>query len=633
MFRARTIHALLVPAFLFLIASSTAIAQSAPAKKTAARSAPTVAEAEAFMKHAEEVLADLNVRAGRAGWVQENFITEDTELMSAQAQEAQSKGVTQLALEGRRFDGMKLPPELARKFKLLKLSLSAPAPNNDKERAELAKIIAALDGEYGRGKYCKTQADGKQKCLSLIDLSNILAHSTNPDELLDAWVGWHRIAPPMRQRYTRFVELSNKGARELGFKDTGAMWRSNYDMPPDEFAAEVERLWQQMMPLYVSLHAYVRKELIKKYGKAAERPDGLIPAHLLGNMWAQEWGNIYPLVAPADAGKSYDLTKLLKDHKVDELGMVHYGENFFKSLGFDPLPKTFWERSLFLKPADRDVVCHPSAWDIDSQDDLRLKMCIEVKDEDFVTIHHELGHNFYQRAYKGHSNLFQDSANDGFHEAVGDAIALSVTPEYLKEVGLLQDLPPASADTGYLLKMALDKIAFLPFGLLIDQWRWKVFSGEITPEQYNKMWWALKAKYQGVAPPVERSEADFDPGAKYHVAANVPYTRYFLARILQFQFQRGLCQAAGFQGPLHRCSIYKNKAAGERLNKMLSMGKSKPWPDALEAIDGKRQMDATAILDYFAPLKKWLDEQNKGEKLGWEGMDTGPEAKPRHTSR
>ena len=596
-------------------------------------SAPTVAEAEAFMKKAEDQLQDLGVKAQRASWVQENFITDDTELLSAQAQENVTAVVTQLALDARRFDNLQMPAELARKFKLLKLSLVAPAPNNDKERAELTRIATSLDSDYGKGKYCKPQADGSQKCLSINELSDILATSTNPDELLDAWVGWHKISVPMRQRYVRFVDLSNKGARELGFKDTGAMWRSNYDMPPDQFSAEMERLWRQVQPLYVSLHAYVRKQLIKKYGKIADRPDGLIPAHLLGNMWSQEWGNIYPLVAPANANQGYDLTQLLKDHKVDELGMVRFGENFFKSLGFEPLPKTFWERSLFIKPRDRDVVCHASAWDVDNRDDLRLKMCIEIRDEDFITIHHELGHNFYQRDYKTLSTLFEDSANDGFHEAVGDTIALSVTPEYLKEVGLLQNVPPESADTGYLLKMALDKIAFLPFGYLIDQWRWKVFSGEITPEQYNQVWWQLRTKYQGIAPPVERSEADFDPGAKYHVASNTPYARYFLARILQFQFHRGLCQAAGVRGPLHRCSIYRNKAAGERLHKVLSMGKSKPWPDALEAITGQRQMDATAILDYFAPLKTWLDEQTRGEKLGWQGMDSGPEQPPRHTSR
>ena len=623
-------------ALIVIVAVCSGVAQTSGGSKRAKASkmaaAPTLAEAEAFMKKVEDELEDITVRASRASWVQENFITDDTEVLSAQAQEKVTAVVTQYALEARRFDNLKMPAELARKFLLLKLSLTAPAPNNDKERAELTRIAASLDADYGKGKYCKPQADGKQNCLSLNDLSRTMANSTNPDELLDAWVGWHKISPPMRQRYARFVELSNKGARELGFKDTGAMWRSNYDMRPEEFSAELERLWRQVQPLYISLHAYVRKQLIKKYGKIADRPDGLIPAHLLGNMWSQEWGNIYPVVAPADAGQGYDLTQLLKDHKVDELGMVHYGINFFSSLGFSEPAQTFWDRSLFIKPRDRDVVCHASAWDIDNHEDVRLKMCIEVRDEDFVTIHHELGHNYYQRAYQKQPPSFQDSANDGFHEAVGDTIALSVTPEYLKEVGLLQTVPPESADTAYLLKTALDKIAFLPFGLLIDQWRWKVFSGEITPADYNKAWWRLREKYQGIAAPVERSEADFDPGAKYHVASNTPYTRYFLARILQFQFHRSLCQAAGIQGPLHRCSIYKNKVAGERLNRMLSMGKSKPWPDALEAISGQRQMDATAILDYFAPLKKWLDEQTQREKLGWQGMDSGSQP-PRHTSR
>ena len=583
------------------------------------------------MKKAEDELQDLGVRAARANWVQENYITDDTEVLSAQAQEKLTAVTTKYALEARRYDHLQMPAELARKFNLLKLSLVAPAPNNDKDRAELTRIATSLDSDYGKGKYCKPQADGSKKCLSLNDLERTMASSTNPDELLDAWVGWHTISPPMRQRYARFVQLSNAGARELGFKDTGAMWRSNYDMTPEELSAELERLWRQVEPLYISLHAYVRRQLIKKYGKIADRPDGLIPAQLLGNMWAQEWGNIYPLVAPANANQGYDLTQLLKEHKVDELGMVRDGISFFSSLGFDPPEQAFWERSLFLKPRDRDVVCHASAWDIDNQQDVRLKMCIEVRDEDFITIHHELGHNYYQRAYRNQSTLFQDSANDGFHEAVGDTIALSVTPEYLKEIGLLDIVPQESSDIGYLLKMALDKVAFLPFGLLIDEWRWKVFSGEISPAEYNKAWWALREKYQGVAPPVERSEADFDPGAKYHVASNTPYMRYFLARILQFQFHRALCQAAGIQEPLHRCSIYKNKVAGERLNNMLSMGKSKPWPDALEAISGQRQMDATAILDYFAPLKKWLDEQNQGEKVGWEGMDTP--ATIRHTSR
>ena len=371
-----------------------------------------------------------------------------------------------------------------------------------------------------------------------------------------------------------------------------------------------------MKPLYDSLHAYVRTKLVEKYGPTAVDANGMIPADLLGNPWAQEWGNIFPLVAPPQQKQPYDVTDLLKAKNVDPIGMVKYGEGFFTSMGFAPLPKTFWERSLFVKPRDRDVVCHASAWDIDNFDDLRLKMCIQVRGEDFVTVHHELGHNFYQRAYKNQPFLFKGGANDGFHEAIGDTIALSITPEYLNKVGLLATIPQTD-DTGYLLRMALDKVAFLPFGLLIDQWRWKVFSGQIKPGDYNKAWWEMRERYQGISPPVARSEADFDPGAKYHVPANVPYTRYFLARILQFQFYRAMCREAGFTGPLYRCSFYGNKAAGTKLNAMLEMGQSKPWPDALYALTGERQTDAGAMMEYFAPLKQWLDEQNKGKQVGW----------------
>ena len=420
----------------------------------------------------------------------------------------------------------------------------------------------------------------------------------------------------MRDHYARWVELGNKGARDMGFSDVGAMWRAGYDMTPDEFSADVERLWQQVKPLYDSLHAYVRTKLVEKYGPTAVDANGMIRADLLGNPWAQEWGNIFPLVAPAQQKQPYDITDLLKAKNVDAIGMVKYGEGFFTSMGFAPLPKTFWERSLFVKPRDREVVCHASAWDIDNFDDLRLKMCIQVRGEDFVTVHHELGHNFYQRAYEKQPLLFKGGANDGFHEAIGDTIALSITPEYLKQVGLLATVPPTD-DTAYLLQRAMDKVAFLPFGLLIDQWRWRVFSGEIKPADYNAAWWQMREKYQGIFPPVPRSEADFDPGAKFHVAANVPYTQYFLARLLQFQFYRAMCREAGFTGPLYRCSFYGNKAAGAKLNAMLEMGSSKPWPEALYALTGERQMDANAMMEYFAPLKKWLDEQNKGQKIGW----------------
>jgi peptidyl-dipeptidase A len=597
---------------LFLgAASSNAVPETKP---TPARGkTPTIAEAKKFVDDAEARLMELWIEASRAGWVQSTYITDDTEAIAAKANERAISAGVEYAKQATRFDKLKLPDETARKMRLLKLGLTLAAPSDPKEAEEVTKIAASMEGTYGKGKYCP---QGKEKCLDLQEIEKIMAESRDPAQLLDVWRGWHTISIPIKPEYARFVELANKGAKELGFPDTGAMWRSKYDMPPDEFAKEVDRLWQQVRPLYDSLHAYVRWKLREQYGNLVPA-NGPIPAHLLGNVWAQDWSNVYDLVAPKEADDGIDLTKILKAKKVDAKEMVRYGERFFTSLGFDPLPETFWERSLFTKPRDREVVCHASAWDVDNVNDLRIKMCIDSTEEDFVTIHHELGHNIYQRAYNAKPGLFRDSANDGFHEAVGDTIALSITPEYLVKVGLLDRPTDPSKDIGLLMRRALDGLAFLPFGLLVDQWRWKVFSGEVTPESYNASWWGLRTRYQGIAPTVERTEKDFDPGAKYHIPANVPYTRYFLARILQFQFHRALSQAAGCTGPLHRCSIYGSKEAGAKLKAMLELGLSRPWPDALEAISGKREMDATAIRDYFAPLQKWLDEQNKGKPVGW----------------
>ena len=578
---------------------------------------PALADAEKFITDTEDMLMELAAKGARAYWVQANFITEDTQAIAAQASQEQMEVDVRLAQDIKRFDGLELPPELARKFKILKLSLFSLS--DPVEREEIARLATELEGDYGKGRACFDDGRHKGKCLEIGEVEQIFAYSRDPEELRIAWKAWHDgVGTPIRDRYERLIQLQNKGARELGFRDMGAMWRSNYDMTPEAFETEVDRLWNQVRPFYESLHAYTRSKLIKQYGLQAVTDEGLIRADLFGNIWAQEWSNIYPLAAPTGAGRGYDLTAILRQKKINELGMVRYGENFFKSLGFAPLPQSFWDRSLFVKPRDREVVCHASAWDMDSRGDLRLKMCIQIDAEDFVTIHHELGHNFYQRAYLAQPFLFKDGANDGFHEAIGDTIALSITPDYLKQVGLLSG-NVRSDDIGLLLHQAMDKIAFLPFGLMIDQWRWKVMDGSYPPDRFNSGWWELREKYQGIAPPVVRTELDFDPGAKYHVPANVPYTRYFLAHILQFQFYRALAREAGCTGPLHLCSFYGNKEAGAKLNAMLEMGRSKPWPDALEAMTGEREIDGSAVMEYFAPLKQWLDRQNAaaGTTPGW----------------
>lgn len=587
---------------------------------------PTVEEARAFFAKVDADLRKLFVARETMGFVNQTHITSDTERLAAQMEEAAMEYLGRSIQEARRYEPLDLPPELARQALLLRLAGTAPAPADAKERGELAELLSSMQSAYGKGKHCSP--DGK-KCRDLGELSKTLRQSKNYDELQEAWAAWHTISKPMRSSFSRYVELGNKGAQEIGFRDMGALWRSGYDMPPEAFEADVERLWSQVKPLYDDLHCYVRGKLRKRHGKEKVKDHGAIPAHLLGNMWAQEWTDLFPMVEPHPGQGSLDVTASLKRQKYDAVKMVKLAEGFFVSLGMDPLPKTFWERSLLTKPRDREVVCHASAWDVSYNDDLRIKMCIKVDEEDLITIHHELGHNYYYHHYYRLPMLFQSGANDGFHEAVGDTLALSVTPAYLRDVKLVDRVTlNDKADLNFLMKQALDKVAFLPFGLLIDKWRWDVFSGKTSKADYNKAWWDLRRKYQGVEAPLARSEEDFDPGAKYHVPANTPYVRYFLARIYQFQFHRALCKIAGHQGPLLRCSIHDNKAAGQRLMAMLKLGASKPWPDALEALSGERQADASAMVEYFAPLSAWLKEQNKGESCGWDGEATAPTASP-----
>jgi peptidyl-dipeptidase A len=589
---------------------------SEPAVDAALTAAPTVEDAQKFMTQVDKDLRRLWVARDRAMWVNENFITDDTEALGAAGEEATAEYVTRTIKDAQKFAKLKMPDELARQFMLLKLSQTVPAPTDAKEREELAAIEVGMMGAYGKGKYCPPRLNGK--CLTLGDLSKTMAESRKYDELLDAWTGWHSTSPAIKDKYARYVELGNKGAKEIGFDDMGALWRAGYDMPPENFEKDIERLWQQVKPLYDELHCYVRGKLQEKYGKDKVPEGAPIPAHLLGNMWAQEWNNIYDVVEPYKGQPSLDVSKKLKEKKYDSVKMTKLGESFFTSLGFDPLPATFWERSLFSKPRDREVVCHASAWDPNWNNDLRVKVCLEPTEEDLITIHHELGHDYYFHQYYKLPILFQQGANDGFHEGIGDTLALSVTPAYLKGLGLLDTVPDNDkARINQQMKMALEKIAFLPFGLLIDKWRWDVLSGKTPKAKYNEAWWELRKKYQGIAAPVARSESDFDAGAKFHVPASTPYVRYFLARIYQFQFHRALCKAAGNKESLDKCSIYGNKAAGAKLMAMLSMGASKPWPEALEAIGDGKSADAAALLEYFAPLSAFLKEQNKGQKCGW----------------
>ena len=617
---------------MFVSAIALAIAMPALAQTAAPATPPTAAEADAFVAQVEKELADFGVFGSQVAWVNATYITEDTDALSARVGTQGTEMGVRFAKQAAVFaKAPGLSYDTKRKLDFLRNGLTLPAPSTPGAATELNTIATRLNSSYGKGK-----GTLKGVVTNGSDIEAAMGTNRNPAELSEMWASWHtNVGSPMKADYARMVEIANEGARELGYADTGAMWRSGYDMDPDAFAALTDKLWAEVKPLYDALHCYTRGKLNAKYGDSVQKATGPIRADLLGNMWAQEWGDIYDVVAPPGAGDiGYEIGDLLKakgfvetdPKEMDpakrgkwEMEVFKIGEGFFSSLGFEALPKTFWERTQFIKPRDREVICHASAWDLDAKDDLRVKMCTKINSGDFRTVHHELGHNYYQRAYKAKSTLYQNGANDGFHEAIGDAVALSITPQYLVQIGLLDTgkVPSADKDIGLLLRQAMDKVAFLPFGLLVDKWRWNVFSGKITPANYNKGWSDLRLQYQGITPPVARDETNFDPGAKYHIPGNTPYTRYFLARLLQFQFYEAACKQAGWKGPLHRCSFYGNKAVGTRFNAMLEMGASKPWPDALQAFTGSREMSGKSMIAYFKPLMTWLTAQNKGKQCGW----------------
>ena len=584
-----------------------------PGQEPAAGAAPTESAGE-FVARANGELKELGKEIGAVNWVRSTYITHDTAILASAAAEKYSAWHSKMVAQALAYEGQELDPGTRRALELLKLGTSAPAPNDAAKRRELAEISTDLEGIYGAGEYCRNDAD----CIAGSELEERMRRTRDYDELLEYWEGWREVAVPMRDHYARFVELANEGAAELGYADLGEMWKSNYDMSPAEFEAESAKLWEQVKPLYDELHCHVRARLGDVYGEDKVPQDGPIPAHLLGNMWAQQWSSLYDLLEPYPGVGDIDVDTTLRTKDFSPQEMTRSAESFYVSLGMPRLPDTFWERSQFTKPQDRDVVCHASAWGLDGGNDLRIKMCINQTYDDLRVIYHELGHNYYQGAYKDQPPLFQAGAHGGFHEAIGDTVTLSMTPGYLAEVGLIGSAEEdRRAVINRQMQMALDKIAFLPFGKLVDEWRWGVYSGAIAPENYNRAWWDLRTKYQGIAPAVERSEAHFDPGSKYHVPANVSYTRYFLAHVLMFQFQRTLCGIAGHEGELQACSIYGSEEAGEKFYAMLETGASQPWQDTLEVMTGTREMDATAIIDYFAPLMEYLKEQNTERSCGW----------------
>jgi peptidyl-dipeptidase A len=636
-------------ALLALAISAGLLALSAckPADQTETGADAPKESASEFVARVNKTAKEVTPEITSAAWLGATYINADSQRVEAAANERYLALNNAFIEQAKTYSTEGLDADTARALHLMKVGASLPAPRDPAKLKELTEITSRLGATYGAGKWC---VDGKD-CKDIGQVSEILADTegSSYDEMKAAWEGWHDIAVPMRKDYQRFVELTNEGAKEMGFANTGEVWRAGYDMPAADFQAEADRLWGQVQPLYEQLQCYTREKLVEKYGEQGS-VNGMIPAHLTGNLWQQDWGNLWPLLQPYEGVGSLDVTGALKKQRdaiqaelVSKAGgmrnltasqqveierqadlematrMTKLAESFYTGLGMPALPESFYTDSMLVQPRDRDVVCHASAWPMNTEGEVRMKMCIKPNEEELTTIYHELGHIYYYLAYKQHPPMFQNGAHDGFHEAIGDTIVLSMTPDYLASIGLV-DKPAVSEEAviNSQMRMALAKVSFLPFGLMIDRWRWGVFDGSIAPDQYNQAWWDLKAKYQGVAPVSPRGEEFFDAGAKYHVPGNTPYTRYFLSHVLQFQFYKSLCDAAGHEGPLYTCNFANNPEAGKRYWAMMERGASQPWQQTLKELTGGEQMDGSAVLEYFAPLQEWLVKQNEGKSCGWE---------------
>ncbi|KAH9492522.1 hypothetical protein Btru_046311 [Bulinus truncatus] len=579
-----------------------------------------VDEAEKFLSEYDKEAQILKFQASEAEFNYESNLTEYNKNVSLQRQLSKAEFDLRKQKESWSYNVTGMTESIRRQFRFVR-DIGANAQPNKTKLEKLKQSRLDMQSIYGKGEVCL-----KEKCLPLEpDLTQLMASSGDYDELLAVWTKWRDVTgKKMKTIFSEYVDLYNEAVRISCFKDAGEYWRSWYDSPT--FEEDIANLYAQIRPLYEQLHAYVRKKLQQKYKHVKFPSSGHIPAHILGNMWAQEWTNIIKDVVPYKDKPTVDVTDELKKQGYTAMKIFETADSFFGSLGLIKMVPEFWKNSIIEKQNGTDMVCHATAYDLYNGKDFRIKMCTDITQEDLVTVHHEMGHVEYYMQYKDHPIVFRDGANNGFHEAIGDVMALSVqTPEHLHKINLLKDLPTDSeTDINFLMKMALEKVAFLPFGYLIDLWRWSVFSGKTTSENYTNDWWKLRCRLQGVYPPVKRSSDDFDPGAKYHIPSDTPYIRYFISFIIQFQFHKAACQAAGYRGPLHRCDIYNNTDAGKQIGNMLKLGASRPWPDAMEVITGQRKMDASALLEYFHPLLEFLKKEN-GDEFGWDPHCPDPE--------
>jgi len=587
------------------------------------------AKATAFVEDAEKQLEADAIEATFASWNYESNITDHNQQISLAAAKKSGLLVKKLGKEAQAFDLTQVKNEdVKRKLKLMRNLGTSALP--EAKLGRFNQLVSDMGSTYSKAKV--TKRGGSDLWSLEPELTEIMASSRDPDELQYYWEQWREKSGKMiKGNYHEYIDLYNEAAKLNGFSDASMMKVDPYESKT--FIQEMEDTWQGLKPLYEKLHAYVRNKLAAQYpGKV--QPGGALPAHLLGNMWAQQWNNIGDILKPYPSKPNLNVTGAMISQGWNQKKMFEKAEEFFTSMGLKPMPQEFWEGSILQKPEDgRDLTCHASAWDFYNGKDYRIKQCTRVNQEDFITVNHEMGHIQYYLQYSGQSYFYRTGANPGFHEGVADILSLAVgTAEYFQRLGLVGeevDVADEETNINILFDMALERIAFLPFGYLVDKFRWDVYSGVTSKEEMNCHWWKLRNQIQGLEPPSKRSKDHFDPGAKYHVAGDVGYVRYFTAFIYEFQFYRAMCLQSGRyvpgdpKKPLHRCNFYGSVEAGDKLKEMLVLGASRPWKEAMMKMTGQPEMSTKAIREYFEPLEKWLDEQNSaaGVSVGWGATD------------
>jgi peptidyl-dipeptidase A len=587
-----------------LLFSSTALAKPKIDPKLSA-------EAAAFLKQYNSLFMGLVRVSQEAQWAASTDVTDahDGARVGANTMLAAFAGDREVIETARRLLKRReaLDPVVARSLDKIILG-AAEGPGTIPD--VVAARVAAESAQSSTMDGYTYKLDGKP--VSANDIDTILEKSSDLAQRRRTWEASKEMGVPLRAGLINLQKLRNQVAKEMGFASYFALQVADYDMSEKEMMDLLDSFVRDTQPLYKKLHAWVRVHLAKKYKQPVPK---LIPAHWITNRWSQEWSGI--------AEGTVDLDPLFKGKKPEWI--VKSAEKFWVSLGFDQLPQSFWDKSdLYPVPAGgkRKKNAHASCWHIDLDRDVRSLMSVEANAQWFRTAHHELGHGYYFFAYARPEvpPILRQGANRAFHEAMGDLAAIAASqPVYLKAVGVLPESTKVD-DRAALLDEALESaIPFIQWSAgTMAHWERDFYSANLPPEEIQSRWWKYVAEFQGVEPPSNRNGMNdhCDACSKTHIN-DLPaqYYNYALSTVIKYQMHDHICKKILKQDP-HSCNYYGHKEVGDFLKSIMKQGALRPWRDVLKEATGE-PLSTRALVEYFKPLDPWLDQELKGQAVGW----------------